>query len=281
MGEGPSMLVDQPFTFERRVLHVAQPDVGGVPAYVDALSAFQSESGWEVPVAGPVSPSSPSVGHHLWTAARNPVVGLAPESRALRKIIDAVQPDVVMLHSAKAGLVGRLVLRGAIPTVYVPHAWSFLSLPTPMSTQAAVWERLAARWTNLVMTVSEGEARLGIDAGVNAPMVVVANPAPPAGLGGSSQDPARLRDHLTLPDRPTVVSVGRLCEQKGQDILLASWQTVTCARTSNHKLTNQCCSSGRSPTSTIGSAPPMWWLCHPAGRACRYPCSRRCRRGVR
>ena len=36
-----------------------------------------------------------------------------------------VAPDLVHLHSAKAGLAGRLALRGRLPTVFQPHAWSF------------------------------------------------------------------------------------------------------------------------------------------------------------
>ena len=47
------------------------------------------------------------------------------EVRRLRRILDSVAPDVVHLHSSKAGLAGRLALRGRLPTIFQPHAWSF------------------------------------------------------------------------------------------------------------------------------------------------------------
>jgi hypothetical protein len=40
-------------------------------------------------------------------------------------VVEEVRPDLVHAHSAKAGLAGRLAVRGRIPTVFQPHAWSF------------------------------------------------------------------------------------------------------------------------------------------------------------
>ena len=225
---GPPRLAElsarDPFALDRRVLHVAQPDHGGVARYVNDLARYQTESGWQVHVAAPLAPKS--VEHHPWRASRNPLVGVGGESRRLARIVDRVRPDVVLLHSAKAGLVGRLVLRGRLPTVYLPHAWSFLAVPHLLAPQARSWERLASRWTNLVIAVSEGEARTGVRAGVAAPMLVVANPVPEPWLDTPDVSPSQSRARLGLPPRPTVVSVGRLCDQKGQDLLLEAWQLV-------------------------------------------------------
>lgn len=226
MADPSALLVELPFSFERRVLHVAQPSSGGVAAYVRALSAFQSDSGWDVHVAMPVPPTSESVRFHLWAAQRDPLSGVPTEIARLRSIVDMVQPDVVVLHSAKAGFVGRLAIRGNIPTVYVPHAWSFLALPASLAGQAMLWEKFASRWTNLVIAVSEGEARIGVARGVSAPMLVIANPVPVDPLSLDMVDPQTARARLGLPEAPTVVSVGRLCEQKGQDLLLRAWKLV-------------------------------------------------------
>lgn len=213
-----------PFATSRRVLHVAQPDHGGVAGYLNALAAYQAGHGWDVHVAAPAAPDSAD--HHPWHASRNPLVGVADESRRLAEIVDRVDPEVVILHSAKAGLIGRWVVRGRVPTIYLPHAWSFLSLPQPLARQALMWERMASRWTNLVVAVSEGEASIGVRAGMTAPMLVVANPVPDAWLDIADVSPAQARERLDLPQRPTVVSVGRLCTQKGQDLLLESWALV-------------------------------------------------------
>lgn len=213
-----------PFALSRRVLHVAQPDNGGVATYLTALADYQAANGWQVHVAAPVVPQRAT--HHPWRASRNPLAGVPDESRRLSAIVDRVEPDVVVLHSAKAGLVGRWVLRGRVPTVYVPHAWSFLALPQPLARQALRWERIASRWTNLVIAVSEGEAMVAVRSGVNAPMLVVANPVADSWLTIPDISPAQARSRLDLPQRPTVVSVGRMCTQKGQDLLLDAWELL-------------------------------------------------------
>lgn len=44
----------------------------------------------------------------------------------VRKIADAVKPDIIHLHSSKAGAIGRMAFNGKIPMFYTPHGYSFL-----------------------------------------------------------------------------------------------------------------------------------------------------------
>jgi glycosyltransferase involved in cell wall biosynthesis len=136
-------------------------------------------------------------------------------------LIGEVDPDLVHLHSAKAGLTGRLALRGGRPTVFQPHAWSFEAAEGTVARMARTWERFASRWTDLLVCVSEDERRRGEDVGVRARTIVLPNgidlgryrPTGPAERSSARRD-------LGLADRPTVVCVGRLAHQKGQDVLL-------------------------------------------------------------
>ena len=61
--------------------------------------------------------------HIHWLAWR-PGPRVFGEVRRLRRILDSVAPESSM-HSSKAGLAGRLALRGRLPTLFQPHAWSF------------------------------------------------------------------------------------------------------------------------------------------------------------
>jgi glycosyltransferase involved in cell wall biosynthesis len=217
----------------RRTLHVSQPVEAGVPAVVAALVADQLARGDDVHVACPpgagLAATVTGLGavHHSWAATRSPGATVPDEVRRLRQIIDQVDPDVVVLHSAKAGLAGRLALRGSRPTVYAPHAWSFEAVGGPVRTASTAWEVAASRWTDVVVCVSEDERDRGLAAGVTAPMVVVGNGVDLQALRPAEPGPARAR--LGLADRPTVVCVGRLSEQKGQDQLLAGWPAVLAA----------------------------------------------------
>lgn len=48
----------------------------------------------------------------------------------LIKVVKRVSPDIMHLHSAKAGVLGRIVGRILkVPSYYTPHAFSFLSVP--------------------------------------------------------------------------------------------------------------------------------------------------------
>src|SRR4051794_20972277 len=98
-----------------RVLHVTQAASGGVSAYTGALIRFQARNGYDVAVACP--PNTPlsmavdaleTVRWFEWNAQRSPSLRLIPEVAFLRRIIRIVDPHVVHLHSAKAGLAGRL-----------------------------------------------------------------------------------------------------------------------------------------------------------------------------
>lgn len=261
-----------------RVLHLAQPVDGGVARVVLDLARAQLTAGLHVTVAcpgGELGAGLRDLGAAVrdWPAGRSPGPGLPGELRRLVRLIEEVRPELVHAHSAKAGLAGRLAVRGRVPTVFQPHAWSFEAVGGPTAALALRWERWGARWADRVVCVSETERATGIRAGVRAPYAVIPNgidldrfrpePAAPATVSGAApvtvpgaapgaasgavHDPPRAPSSgpssgplsgassgtaraAVLPDlapsAPLVVCVGRLCRQKGQDVLLRAWEEV-------------------------------------------------------
>jgi glycosyltransferase involved in cell wall biosynthesis len=131
----------------------------------------------------------------------------------------------VHLHSSKAGLAGRLAVRGRRPTVFQPHLWSFETANGSLRRAAAAWERFASRWTDLVVCVSDDELAAGRAAGVTAEAEVVCNGVDTGYFVPGDRTAARRR--LGLPERaPIAVCLGRLAELKGQDQLLSAWPAV-------------------------------------------------------
>jgi glycosyltransferase involved in cell wall biosynthesis len=217
-----------------RVLHVAQPVDAGVPRVASSLVADQVERGWDVCVASPpdgdlrVAAEAAGARWHSWPATRQPGPATAGETRRLAAILRAVDPELVHLHSAKAGLAGRLTLRGRVPTVFQPHAWSFEAAGGLTGRGAAAWERFGARWADLIVCVSADERLRGESHGVHASYEVVPNGVD---LGlyapASAEDRAAARAALGVAgDAPLAVTVGRLAPQKGQDVLLPAWRRV-------------------------------------------------------
>jgi glycosyltransferase involved in cell wall biosynthesis len=165
--------------------------------------------------------------HVSWPATRSPGPSTVRETRHLGAIVRAIDPDVVHLHSSKAGLAGRAVVRGARATVFQPHGWSFAAVTGPARGAALAWERRAARWADVVLCVSESERRAGESAGVRGRWHVVPNGVDLERFApGDETARARARARLGLGPGPVAVCVGRLCRQKGQDLLLAAWPTI-------------------------------------------------------
>ncbi|MFI6105776.1 glycosyltransferase [Streptomyces sp. NPDC051310] len=223
-----------PFT----ALHVVQPGDGGVARVVTDVVGAQVAQGMRVvvacppgvPLASAVRAAGAEV--HPWPAGRDPGWRLPAECRRVARIVARVRPDLVHAHSAKAGMAARLAVRGRVPTVHQPHAWSFEAVGGPAGVVARYWERWAAAlWTDRIVCVSEAERERGVRAGVRAPWSVVHNGVD-TGRFADGPDRAAARAALAhrfaalAPASPLVVCVGRLCRQKGQDALLQAWRTV-------------------------------------------------------
>ncbi|MFI0501539.1 glycosyltransferase family 4 protein [Streptomyces albogriseolus] len=217
-----------------RVLHLTQPVDGGVARVVTDLVRAQLADGMDVAAVCPDSPLTTrlrSLGAHVrtWEATRSPGPSLVREVRQLADIVGHMRPDLVHAHSAKAGLAGRLAVRGRIPTVFQPHAWSFEAVGGSTAALALRWERWAARWASRVICVSEAERDTGVNAGIRGRWTVVPNGIDPERFRPADAAPVRARlaplDKVDA-DAPLVVCVGRLCRQKGQDVLLRAWDAV-------------------------------------------------------
>src|SRR5919198_359082 len=170
------------------VLHVTQPLLGGVDRCVAQLVADQSERGWSVAVACRPDSEAASAARdsqadvHDWTASRLPGPATAIEISRLRRIIREAAPDLVHLHSAKAGLAGRLALRGRLPTIFQPHSWSWHAVGGGARRLTVGWERWAARWCDAILCVSEAERALGEAARLDAVFHVVHNGVDPRAI---------------------------------------------------------------------------------------------------
>ena len=220
-----------------RILHVTQPTSGGVAQVVVDLSRAQRSAGYDVFVACPeddrfaVRLAGAGAGAVRWTATRVPGPASAAQARRLRRIVADVRPDLVHLHSSTAGLAGRLVVRGRIATVFQPHAWSFEAVGGCAGAAAVGWERLAARWADRVLCVSRAEQEAGTARRIEARYAVVRNGVDAARFRPCSRRDARATAPVCamVPPRggPLVVCVGRLCRQKGQEVLLESWPEVS------------------------------------------------------
>jgi glycosyltransferase involved in cell wall biosynthesis len=214
-----------------RIVHVTQPVTAGVAAVVLRLAIDQRDRGWAVSIVCPPTGWLPDraeeagIAVHGWSAARAPGPRTVVETARLRRVLDRLAPDVVHLHSSKAGLAGRLAVRGRWPTIFQPHLWSFQTADGRLGSASAAWEEFASRWTDQLVCVSDDELAAGRAAGVTSAAEVVCNGVDTDRLRPRRRSAARCALDLD-PTAPTAVCVGRLARLKGQDQLLAAWPAV-------------------------------------------------------
>lgn len=215
------------------VLHVSASGSGAVGAVALGYVRDQVERGWNVSVAcssrGFLGYDARVAGArtYWWQAEREPNRRIAGECLRLARIIREAEPDVVHLHSSKAGLAGRLVLRERIPTVFQPHAWSYLAARGGVRAASLRWERFATRWAAITVCVSDAERVAGGRLGIDGRTVVVRNGVDLTSFRPQgSRDRVAARKELGLEDVPTAVCIGELTPQRGQRDLLEAWPMV-------------------------------------------------------
>lgn len=134
--------------------------------------------------------------------------------KKLRKLLKIYQPDLLSLHSSKAGILGRLAAwRLNIPVIFTAHGWSFANGVSIKSKLLYILiERLMAKFADKIITVSQQDKDLAIKYKVStdAKQIVIHNGMP---------DFSRKNIKPTNIDMVYLISVARFSNQKDHKTL--------------------------------------------------------------
>ncbi len=207
------------------VLIVAQPTEYGVAICVAQQAKAAVAAGHRVVVACPDSSRGPLAGWIAESGAEHVVLNLQRQPgladigavRQLRRL--STGRDVVHAHSSKAGAVGRIAVASLPPKrrpamVFTTHFWSW-QVGGRMAPIYLRIERVLARRTDAIVAVSEQEAEVGRE--------MLGAPADRIRVIPNGVDTKRFSPDGEAADRgdvPLVVCVGRISEQKGQDLAI-------------------------------------------------------------
>lgn len=154
-----------------KVVHVTQA-LGGVSQAIGNIVANVDGQAFDFSVIAP-----PGI-HEIRSSSGKPVpVYYVPFVRPISPRADAacllqtlghlrrIRPHIVHAHSSKGGIIGRFAAKCLnIPTIYTPHAFSFLDRPSsPVRRLYILLEKIAKPWTTLLLACSDSERRTGIE----------------------------------------------------------------------------------------------------------------------
>jgi glycosyltransferase involved in cell wall biosynthesis len=222
-----------------RVLHVitrltrggaTESTVAGIVAlrhagYDCVLAAGLAES--DVGVAADARRRCPTVDVPGLGREAHPGRDLAALAR-LAALMARTRPRVVHTHTSKAGFLGRFAARlTRVPVViHHPHGHVFYGYWGHRRTRLYIrLERLAARWCDRIVTLTDREAGEHRERGIGRPeqFVTVPSGVPTATIRAAALPRAAARRELGLPLSAFVVAgLGRLVPVKGFDLLVAA-----------------------------------------------------------
>ena len=121
----------------RKILYIVEAMGGGVFTYiVDLVNELVSE--YDVYIAYGMRPQTPTDYknyfddriHLIEVKNFERTIDLTKDFKSfceIKKIARSINPDIIHLHSSKAGAIGRFAFDGKkIPVFYTPHGYSFL-----------------------------------------------------------------------------------------------------------------------------------------------------------
>jgi glycosyltransferase involved in cell wall biosynthesis len=196
-----------------RVLHVLQPEDGGVRQHVLHVAGALAARGWEVEVAASENAGlaaaleADGVPVHTIPMARRPGPNDVSAARALRRLDSGRRYDLVHAHSSKAGA----LTRGALPRrrrlIYTPHCPAFVAAFGPA--RALYWavEQALVPRSGVIVACSEWERRILTKQLAGARVVLIRNGVPPC----RDVEP---EPRLDMLPKPLVGFLARLDPQK-------------------------------------------------------------------
>jgi glycosyltransferase involved in cell wall biosynthesis len=208
-----------------KIVHIGRP-VSGVGVYIDLLSKHIDEKKFlNILICNTdeniILPKN-KIGDYIKTCHVNLVRELKPlnDFKTLLKIIKIIKienPDIIHCHSAKAGVIGRLVgFYLKKKTFYTPHAYSYLSSESKLKKNFfIVLERLLSYTNAMTLACSKSEFNRALkDLYINEKKVLI--------WENSIEDNFKFSNSKILKELPEkfLCSIGRPSFQKNTELLV-------------------------------------------------------------
>ncbi len=144
----------------------------------------------------------------------------------LRGIIKKFNPDLVGLHSSKAGIVGRIAALGlGIPVIFTAHGWSFTDGVGNRKRKLYIFiEKIMSHFTDKIITVSEKDKELALNYDVTTAekQIVIHN-----GIIDKFKEKVPNKKVNSDSKKIIITSVARFSEQKDHETLICAMSGIS------------------------------------------------------
>lgn len=226
---------------KKRVVHIAQSYTGGVPEYLYTLIKHLNHNKYEniLILSNEYSNQierfkEKATEINLIDMERD--INLKKDIKStieVKKILKRVKPDVVYLHSSKAGAFGRLALlfKRKIKIIYNAHGWFFnAEMSNKKKKIIALIERILAINTDMIVNISKNEYDSAIRYKIanKEKMCIIENGIDFNKFEHSQKYRKPTREKYNIKDSEVLVGVvGRIEEQKSPiTTIKAAEQTI-------------------------------------------------------
>ncbi|MBW7618016.1 glycosyltransferase family 4 protein [Citrobacter portucalensis] len=142
----------------------------------------------------------------------------------IRSILKKIKPDIISLHSSKAGIVGRLAAIGlGIPVIFTAHGWSFANgVGKKRQIIYCLIERMLSCLARKIITVSQQDKDLAIKYKVSndVSQIVIHNGMPEVNFSS-------FKTRATNDELIKLISIARFSEQKDHKSLFLALSNLT------------------------------------------------------
>lgn len=208
------------------ILHIAEAFGSGVLNYIKNLSKWQSQE-YQVYIAYGIRPETPDNFKEQFDSKIRfiKVDGFTREIELLndikafkfiRKIVKEIHPDLIHLHSTKAGILGRWAINcNKYKVFYSPHAYSFLMM------NCSCFKRSIYRWIEKLsdkrgcLTIADIEGEFETSKQVTKNAICIPNGIDPVEMDAIIDKANKLKtDRL----RTTICMLGKVVPQKNPEL---------------------------------------------------------------
>lgn len=152
-----------------KVLHITQATIGGTLEYLKLFFEHIDKDKYEVclacPSYGPMKEEIENMGVKVYSLEMSREISLKDDLNSFKetkKLIKKIKPDIVHLHSSKAGVLGKLAsyLNG-VPCIYNAHGWAFsMNVSKKKKNVYALIEKSTSIFCNSIVNISDYEHQL-------------------------------------------------------------------------------------------------------------------------